>query len=123
LVLALCGLLILGIGLIDYVAASVTVIHVGYLLPIVLGTWALSRRTGLLLAVASVLIWLVVEHIQAVPYSNLLIQFWNALTLLIFFVMVVLLLSLLSRSYEGLEEKIYSARPEMRLLLVGRLGF
>ena len=113
LVLALCGLLILGIGLIDYVTdmeASVTVI---YLLPIVLGTWALSRRTGLLLAVASVLIWLVVEHIQAVPYSNLLIQFWNALTLLIFFVMVVLLLSLLSRSYEGLEEKIKERTAEL----------
>lgn len=114
LVLALCGLLILGIGLVDYVTgmeASVTVI---YLLPIALGTWALSRRTGLLLAGASALVWLIVERIQAVPYSHPLMQCWNAFTLLIFFVVLVLLLSALSRSYEWLEEKVKERTAELR---------
>jgi signal transduction histidine kinase len=113
LVLALCGLLIPGIGLVDYLTgmeASVTVI---YLLPIALGTWALSRRTGLLLAVASVLVWLIVERIQAVSYSHPLIQCWNALTLLIFFVVVVLLVSVLGRSYEWLEEKVEERTAEL----------
>jgi len=113
LVLALCGLSVLGIGVLDYVTgmeASVTVI---YLLPVALGTWVLSRRAGLLLAIASVLVWFIVERIQAVPYSHPLIQFWNALTLLMLFVGIVLLLSKLSRSYEWLEDKIEERTVEL----------
>jgi signal transduction histidine kinase len=113
LVLALCGLLILGTGLVDYVTGMEVSVTVIYLLPVALGTWVLSRRTGLLLAVASVLVWLIVEHIQAVSYSHPLIQYWNALTLLIFFVVVVLLVSVLGRSYERLEEKVKERTAEL----------
>ena len=110
---AVCAGLVLGIGVLDYVTgqqASVTVI---YLLPIALGAWVVSRDVGLALAVGSVLVWLVVERIQGVPYAHPLIQCWNALALLIAFVIVVFLLAGLNRSQEQLEKKVAQRTAEL----------
>jgi C4-dicarboxylate-specific signal transduction histidine kinase len=110
---AVCGLLVLGIGLIDFatgVQASVVVI---YLLPIALGTWVLSRRAGMVLAAGSALVWLVVERMQGVAYSHPLIQVWNAVALLVSFMIVVFLLSALSESHVRLEERVRARTAEL----------
>ena len=113
LVAALCVGLVLGIGVLDYVTGQQASVTVVYLLPIALGTWVISREVGIALAVESVLVWLVVERIQGVPYAHPLIQCWNALALLIAFMIVVFLLAGLNRFQEQLEEKVVQRTAEL----------
>jgi signal transduction histidine kinase len=108
-----CSLLVLGIGVVDYVTGTQVSVTVVYLLPIALATWRISRQAGMLLAGASAVTWLVVEHLGAGPYGHPLIQFWNAAALLTSFVIIVLLLSVLNRSYETLEERVRQRTREL----------
>jgi signal transduction histidine kinase len=102
-----------GIGVVDFVTGAQASVVVFYFLPIALGTWILSRAAGTLLAVGSALAWLVAERIEGVPYSHPFIQAWNAIALLASFMIVVFLLSALSESYMGLEEKVRSRTAEL----------
>lgn len=101
-----CGLLVLAVGVLDYVTGVQASVVVVYLLPIILGTWLLSRRAGIVLAVGCSVTWLVAERMEGVCYSHPLIQAWNAVGLLVSFLVVVSLLSALGESYARLEERV-----------------
>ena len=112
--LAACCLLMLLVGVLDHVTGTQVSVTVVYFLPIAMGTWLVSRRTGLFLAIGGALMWLVVERIAGVPYAHPLIQCWNALGLTISFGVVVLLLSALRESHARLEERVRRRTAELQ---------
>ncbi len=112
-VVALCFLLLVAIGVVDYMTGMEVSVTVFYLIPIWLGTWAVSRRAGLCLAVGGILVWLTVEIFQGASYSHPLIQYWNAFVLLAFFVLVVLLLATLKASSDELDQRVRVRTAEL----------
>jgi signal transduction histidine kinase len=87
--LALAGL----IGALGYATGYELHLTAFYLVPICWVGWTVGRRAGLVLAIACTLIWLVADLLTGHPYKYPLIPYWNAITLLGFFVVIVLTLS------------------------------
>jgi diguanylate cyclase (GGDEF)-like protein len=87
--------LILAIGVIDFVTGYELAFSLFYVLPIALITWLTDRRFGLAASVISAIVWLVADLASQHVYSNPLIPIWNTLIRLAFFVIITLLLSAL----------------------------
>jgi signal transduction histidine kinase len=65
-----------------------------------------GRRTGLFLATTGAVIWLIAELMTGFHYPHPLIPYWNALMLLILFLVVVYLLSAFQAAHYHLEETV-----------------
>jgi hypothetical protein len=92
--LVLAGLGALGlIGIVDYLTGFEMQFSVSYLLGVGLGDWFVGRGFGLVMSVFSVLVWIAGDLAAGARYSNPLIPVWNALILMVFYFIVVWLLS------------------------------
>ena len=105
LILASLGVLVV-IGIIDYVAGFEMQFSVFYLLGVGLAAWFVGKRLGLALSVLSVLVWIGGDLAAGARYSNPLIPIWNALILMVFYFIVVLLLTNLRSLHRGLEATV-----------------
>ncbi|HUA37115.1 MAG TPA: ATP-binding protein [Candidatus Sulfopaludibacter sp.] len=94
------------IGFLDYITGRDFAVSAFYLIPICWGTWFASRRAGILLAVASTVAWFMADHISGRLYRHPLTPYWNALMLLILFLVVVYLLSAFQTAHYHLEETV-----------------
>lgn len=103
-VLASAVLLLLGIT--DYLTGHHFALSALYLVPISLGSWARGWRTGLVFAALSAAIWLMAEWLTPHAYPHPVVPFWNALTLLVLFIAVALLLSLVRSANEHLGDTV-----------------
>ena len=83
--------LIAVIGVADYVTGIEASSSVFYLLPISLGAWFGSQRSGLLLAVVCAFVWYTVNHDQ--PFAPRAINWWNGSMMLSVFLFATLLLA------------------------------
>jgi hypothetical protein len=88
------------LGVIDFVTGSEISFSIFYLAPITLVTWLAGRRLGLAIASISALVWLGADIAGGHIFKYPLIPFWNALMRFGFFIIVVTILSRLQRSYE-----------------------
>ena len=95
------------LGITDYVTGFEISFSIFYLAPISIVTWLTGRKWGVTLACISALVWLGADVVSGHLYTHPFIPFWNALTRLGFFLVVVSSLSQLRRSYR---EKIQTAR-------------
>jgi signal transduction histidine kinase len=94
------------IGVLDFAAGHHIGLSAFYLVPISWACWVAGRRTGLLLATTGAVIWLIAELMTGFHYPHALIPYWNALMLLILFLVVVYLLSAFQSAHYHLEETV-----------------
>lgn len=98
--------LILMIGVIDYLTGYEVSFCIFYLLPVTVIGWFRGRTEGFAAAVISAVVWLVADVVDGHPYSHPLIPLWNALVRLSFFGIVVQLMGRLRVSLQNQERLV-----------------
>ncbi len=94
-------LLVLAVGVLDYVTGFEISFSIFYLLPIALATWFAGWRKGVLMACLGALTGGTVEYFGMARYSHFIILYWNAAVRLgVFLIVVFLLSSVRSWGYE-----------------------
>ena len=105
--LILAGLAVLVvIGIIDYLTGFEMLFSVFYLLEVALAAWFVGKGFGLLMSVLSVLVWIGGDVAAGARYSNPFIPVWNALILMVFYFVVVWLLTNLRSLHRELEARV-----------------
>ena len=106
--LVLAGLAVLVvIGTVDYLTGFEIQFSVFYLLAVGLAAWFVGRGFGLTMSVLSVLVWIGGDLAAGARYSNTIILVWNALILVVFYSIVVWLLSTLRSFHRELEDTVH----------------
>ena len=111
--LAGLGFLVL-VGLVDYLTGYEIFFSVFYLLGVGLAAWFVGRRFGLLMSVLSVFVWVGGDLAAGAHFSNPLIPFWNAMILLGFYFIVVVLLTRLRSLQRELESRVQQRTLALR---------
>jgi signal transduction histidine kinase len=105
--LVAAGLVVLAlIGLVDYLSGYEILFSVFYLLEVGLAAWFVGRGFGLLMSFLSVVVWIGGDLAAGAHYSNPLIPIWNALILMVFYFIVVWLLTSLRSLHRELETRV-----------------
>jgi signal transduction histidine kinase len=105
--LIVAGLLILVvIGIVDYLTGFEILFSVFYLLEVGLATWFVGRGFGSLMSVLSVVVWIGGDMAAGAHYSRPFVPIWNATILLVLYFIVVWLLHSLRRLHDELESKV-----------------
>ena len=86
-------IVVLLLGLINYLTGPEVAFSLFYLVPITVITWVVGRHAGVLISIASAATWLVAALEWDLPNSTLIICCWNATVRLAVFLIVVYLLS------------------------------
>jgi signal transduction histidine kinase len=94
------------IGGIDYLSGFEILFSVFYLLEVGLAAWFIGRGFGLLMSVLSVIVWIGGDVAAGARYSNPVVPIWNALILMVFYFIVVWLLTNLRSLHHDLEAKV-----------------
>ena len=102
------------IGVLDFRTGRDIAISSFYLIPICWASWAAGRRVGLLLAIISTVLWFVADLKSGYLYSHTFIPYWNALMLLIFFLVVVYLIGAFQSAQRHLEKTVEDRTAALR---------
>jgi|RhiMetdeSRZDD1v2_1073273.scaffolds.fasta_scaffold406663_2 diguanylate cyclase (GGDEF)-like protein len=93
------GIAIIGLlGILDYATGNELTLSLFYLIPIVLGTWAVDRKTGLFMSFISGLTLLGAEIAAGQTYSHPIFYLLNTLLRTLFYVVFVYLMTELQKS-------------------------
>jgi signal transduction histidine kinase len=103
--LATMGLTIF-IGSLDFWTGRNFALSAFYLLPVCWGTWAAGRSAGIVLAAVNAGVWLIANRSPGLAYPHPLTPYWDTLMLLVFFLVVVFLLSAFQSAHFQLEETV-----------------
>src|SRR5690242_9244815 len=104
--LVLAGLAVLAfIGAIDYLTGYELFFSVFYLLEVGLAAWFVGAGFGLLMSVLSVVVWIGGDLAAGAHYSNLVVPIWNAIILMVFYFVMVWLLTHLRSLHQQLEAR------------------
>ena len=87
-----CVLLVLVIGVVDYVSGIWVSLSVVYTVPIGLAAWLVSRRAAYLIALASTAVWMIGDGLGGIPPDRQLVQVWNGGIRLSFYVILIVVL-------------------------------
>ncbi len=96
-------LLVLLIGVIDYLTGTEISLGLFYFLPISLVTWFAGRWTGILISTVSAITWFIAN--LKMPYSHPLIHYWNGFVRMGYFSIFAFLLSAFKNTVES-EKKL-----------------
>ncbi len=94
------------LGFADYFTGPDISFALFYLIPLSIVAWYAGRRSGLLLAVISVAVWMIADTALGTAYRNPLARYWNAAAKLGFFVVVVQLLVSFKSLYRHLGDLV-----------------
>ncbi|MGD0615296.1 MAG: ATP-binding protein, partial [Verrucomicrobiota bacterium] len=94
------------IGVVDYLTGFETSFSVFYLLAIGLAAWFVGRGFAIFISILSVTVSLAGDLARGARFSNPLIPLWNAVVLLMFYLVVVWLLASLRSLYRNLEGQV-----------------
>ena len=107
LVITIAGLiLVVLLGVLDYVTGPQISFSIFYLLPISLVTWLTNQQGGIISAIISAITWLIADLTSPTAYSHPLIPFWNAIVRLLVFLAIVYLESALKNLNQDLENRV-----------------
>ena len=98
--LAVCTVLVVFIGLLDYLTGAEIALAFFYLVPVSAAAWYANAATGAAISFLSAWVWLMAEVASGRFYSHPLIPYWNAINRLGFFLVVAYLLPSLHRALE-----------------------
>jgi len=93
-------ILVLFVGIVDYITGTELSISIFYLLPISLITWFVNRRTGVFTSIVCFVVELATDLMAGHPYSHPIIVYWNNAVQLGFFLIIVFISSALKVEYE-----------------------
>jgi diguanylate cyclase (GGDEF)-like protein len=93
-------LLVVLLGLINYITGYELSFSLFYLVPISLVAWFGGKKLGLVISAASAIAWFNADFINGHRYSNPSLYFWNTLIRLGVFLVITYLLSALQRAYK-----------------------
>ena len=93
-------ILVLLVGVVDYVTGAELSISIFYLIPISLSVLFVNRRLGVFLSVFSSAVGVTTDLMVGHPYSHLIIVYWNNAVQFGFFLIIVFILSALKMEYE-----------------------
>jgi signal transduction histidine kinase len=106
-VLVILGVIVvLLLGLVDYLTGPEIAFSLFYLLPVFVITWLVGRTAGVWISIASAATWLVADLQSAVPNSSAIIHYWNGSVRLGGFLIVVYLLSAWKKNKEDKERAL-----------------
>jgi len=94
------------VGAVDYLMGRELVVSAFYLLPTLLAAWVAGRWPGLAVGILCTCVWFISDLLGGPAYQHPLIPVWNAMMLLVFFVVVVWLLSEFRLSHYQLEKTV-----------------
>ncbi len=94
------SLLFIVLAVVDFATSPDLSFLVFYLLPVLLASWFLGRRQGLLVSIASVGVWTVDDLLTHRVYAHLGIPIWNRAGELAFFVFLAWLAGVLKEALE-----------------------
>jgi signal transduction histidine kinase len=94
------------IGVVDYLTGFEVLFSAFYLLEVGLAAWFVGKGFGLVMSVLSVLVWIGGDVAAGAHYSRPFVPIWNALILLAVYFSVVWLLTSLRRLHNDLESKV-----------------
>jgi diguanylate cyclase (GGDEF)-like protein len=103
-VLLFCFGLTVLTGYIDYVSGPEFAFSIFYLPPLALTAWHVNRRSSIVLAIFSALLWAVADHLSGNRYTNVVAPFWNTGVRLGFFVITLGLVANIRSKMYLLEE-------------------
>jgi diguanylate cyclase (GGDEF)-like protein len=87
------AILVILVGIIDYLTGVELSISLFYLIPILLAVWFADEKLGLIIAAISAITWFLAEYANRLEYPHLMIFVWNTLIRLAFFIIAGRLLS------------------------------
>jgi len=97
--IAICGIALTALlGVADYLTGFELSFAVFYLFPVALVVWFGGRSAAIILSIAGTITWQGANRLAGEQFSNPLVPFWNASTRLVFFLVVVLLITRLKKS-------------------------
>lgn len=103
-------LILIVLGVIDFVTGNALSFSVFYTGPIMLAAWYGGRLSGVIIALTAAAIWLLVELTAGPEYSHILYPLWNTFVRLAFYV-IILQLMLSLRDKLSLEENLADTDP------------
>jgi signal transduction histidine kinase len=104
----LAGILLIGFG--DYVTGQEIGFTIFYLLPISLTAWFASRNIAVMMCLISAVVEFLANAAAGRTYSHSLISFWNSAVSVWFFLLYVLILSMLKSEYKTKSRLIVELR-------------
>ncbi|MBI5032126.1 MAG: diguanylate cyclase [Chloroflexi bacterium] len=111
------------IGVMDYYTSPETTTFVFYLIPIVFATWFIGKRIGVLVSVASTLVWSIANVHFAFNDPNLVVFYWNATARFISFLIMASVLSAFKTTSSQLEQEQITSRTDSLTGLANRRHF
>jgi len=93
-------LLVLGVGLLDYVTTAQVALGILYFVAIAFAAWKINRTTALLMATLALGTWAAVDGLSSAAYSSPWIALWNGTARGLSFVLIALLVSALCEQKE-----------------------
>jgi signal transduction histidine kinase len=93
-------------GILDYATGRDFVLSAFYLIPICWAGWAAGRGAGTLVAAVSTVAWFLADLASGFVYVHPLTPYWNALMLLVLYLVVVYLLWAFQEAHYHLEETV-----------------
>ena len=98
--------LAIALGVVDYLTGRELVISAFYLLPTLLAAWVAGRWSGLVVGSLCTGVWFLSDLLSGPAYQHPLIPVWNAMMLLVFFVVIVWLLTEFRQAHCHLEQTV-----------------
>lgn len=90
-------ILVVAIGIVDYLSGYYVGLSILYVFPIMLVTMAVGTQAGVTIALAGTLTWLIAQLVTRAPTVSWLVPCWNAGLRLSFFLLVVAILDAWSK--------------------------
>jgi light-regulated signal transduction histidine kinase (bacteriophytochrome) len=100
LIKAVIFLLVLIVGIIDYVTGVEISFSIFYLFPVFLASWFLNIRTGIAISAGSAILWFLADILGGHTYTHTFIPFWNTMARLVIFISFTIIISRLKIAFD-----------------------
>jgi signal transduction histidine kinase len=109
------------VGFVDYLTGYETFFFTFYLLAVFLATWRVGLAFGILISALSVTAWVSANIAAGEHYSSYFVPVWNALIMFTFYLIVVVLLVMVKKLREELEERVRLRTAALTQEMQGRM--
>jgi signal transduction histidine kinase len=115
-VMVLALALMWSIGYLDYITGRDFSVSTLYLVPIFWGAWVAGRSVGILLAIVGAVTWFIADSMSEFVYDYPWLPYWNALMLLVVFLVAVYLLMRFQTARQTLEKTVQERTEALQAL-------